>query len=1213
MDYLLLSLEYVLFTIPVFLIFVLSFRLFVRGKAFERLFYFVAFVVPIASILSLIKVFFIVELGATPTALLPINLTFGLFLLMFGVVTTYLVLGVKGYPNIFEMLGFILLVSVSLILKDSAKALDFFSWGLIGISTIHFVRYFAFSRYSTPRIKREYVVVVIFVTISNLLKLLYYVSFLPLYPTIYISLILMFLGLLHIVFLIRDISQNLPQREIPEDVLKSKVSIFRRIIGLVLVATIILNGLTALSYYEFRQEKTNILINLEEQTAFASSKIYGNFNTYVIDTSENHIRYLAETIDKENLNAAISEVKSFYETHSNYFSSITILSNTGKITYTYPFTYYIGADISSQAHVQKILKEHVEVVSSPFMAVEGFPAIAIYIPVENSKNPSIYAIGGLIDLRRLSQLLSSGIQQNIIYFVLEDGVVVANNFDYKYLLSNDHTIIKSDSFKNFFKKSYSFTYKGHSFEIVALSNPESAQNEIKSAFYRILIFNGSSILIFLISFILLLYALYGSEKELTSKIESELKKEIETLKEYKNLQEKLQILNDFIYESNIEEPPEKFIEKLFFFVKKLIPKVEKGVLWMAEGNKVIPTATYGYDMDVLKKLVLDKDREERFWSVPTIVQKIGITGFPDELKDIARLLSLEEISETLIVPIIVEGHYIGHFSLDIFSKDIHFDDFDVAIAKSISKVLSFYLSTNALLERIKQEVNLNAELATSLQSVIQFVTKAKFTEPYEKFFQELLEFAVKFINGGEKGTVWLVDDNKMKCIAAVSFDKDKLNEYLNISKETEESLARNEPVRIIENITKVGLSEEEQKITHLLNMDDITYTITASFFVDNTYYGGMYIDTTLKENPFTEFDKEFMKAISNFGSLYIQTKKLFTDMESELKVDSLITNISENVRSEMDLNEFLTTLYTLTSKTFPISYIAFSTKFENKFIHILVKENDITSVINDSFEFKEALHSKIDPNYIPVNYEVENSSIKIGISDITLEDVIFQLEVNLLPILKEYFSYKEREKLLADVMVAFAKAIDSKDPYTRLHSENVTKYAFFFGKKLGLDITLLRKLVFAAVLHDVGKIGVREAVLLKEAPLTESEREEIKKHPEKGFEIVNSIEGLKDVAKILRYHHERYDGHGYPDGLKGDEIPYLSRILAIVDAYDVMTADRPYRKAKSSIEAIEEILNMAGAQFDPDLAKKFAELKDEIESATKIDIREIFSYVLKIW
>lgn len=186
--------------------------------------------------------------------------------------------------------------------------------------------------------------------------------------------------------------------------------------------------------------------------------------------------------------------------------------------------------------------------------------------------------------------------------------------------------------------------------------------------------------------------------------------------------------------------------------------------------------------------------------------------------------------------------------------------------------------------------------------------------------------------------------------------------------------------------------------------------------------------------------------------------------------------------------------------------------------------------------------------------------------------------------------YEELRGLYLGTMAALAAAIDAKSYYTRLHSEVVTRLALETGQLLELDEKDAKTLEAACLLHDIGKIAVPDAVLVKPGPLTPDEWEEIKRHPVKGHEILASSGFLDEIASLVRSHHERYDGKGYPDGLGGRETPFLSRLICIADAFEAMTAERPYRKNPLSFdEAVAEVRRMAGTQFDPRLCGPFVE------------------------
>jgi putative nucleotidyltransferase with HDIG domain len=170
---------------------------------------------------------------------------------------------------------------------------------------------------------------------------------------------------------------------------------------------------------------------------------------------------------------------------------------------------------------------------------------------------------------------------------------------------------------------------------------------------------------------------------------------------------------------------------------------------------------------------------------------------------------------------------------------------------------------------------------------------------------------------------------------------------------------------------------------------------------------------------------------------------------------------------------------------------------------------------------------------------------------------------------------------------AFVKAIEAKDAYTRGHSENVAKYALMLGQELGLSVAELEEIHAAALLHDIGKIGIPGNILNKPGSLTSAEFKMLRTHPELSAQIVEDVPHLAKIAKIIRHHHEHYNGTGYCDGLSGEDIPYGSRILAIADAFDAMVSDRPYRMGCRREFALEEIRKNAGIQFDPEMADVF--------------------------
>jgi len=178
---------------------------------------------------------------------------------------------------------------------------------------------------------------------------------------------------------------------------------------------------------------------------------------------------------------------------------------------------------------------------------------------------------------------------------------------------------------------------------------------------------------------------------------------------------------------------------------------------------------------------------------------------------------------------------------------------------------------------------------------------------------------------------------------------------------------------------------------------------------------------------------------------------------------------------------------------------------------------------------------------------------------------------------------------------ALVAAVDAKDSYTARHSIAVTDYAVAIGRQLGLSASDIVALERAGLLHDVGKIGTPEIVLLKPARLDESEFEVIREHPEMSGHIVETIPFLANLAPVVRAHHERWDGAGYPDALAGNDIPLLARILSVADAFDAMTSDRPYRTGMPAIDACVELSTHKSAQFDPQVVDALLEAIDARE------------------
>ncbi len=237
---------------------------------------------------------------------------------------------------------------------------------------------------------------------------------------------------------------------------------------------------------------------------------------------------------------------------------------------------------------------------------------------------------------------------------------------------------------------------------------------------------------------------------------------------------------------------------------------------------------------------------------------------------------------------------------------------------------------------------------------------------------------------------------------------------------------------------------------------------------------------------------------------------------------------------------------------------------------------------------QQALTEKLNSDNINLNTKLEEFSQ-------VLSDEVYKATDDLKDKIREIERlYKKFRNLFIDFARALSAAVDARDPYTHGHSERVTKIAFsimeelqqFYGE-MDISDEVKETLLTSALLHDIGKLSLPDSILQKPGPLSPEEWVVMRRHPVIGQNILKPIEDLRAAGTIIRGHHERFDGKGYPDNVAGDDIPFLSRVICVADSFDAMTSDRPYRPRMKTEEAIAEVKRCEGAQFDPAVVKAF--------------------------
>jgi putative two-component system response regulator len=259
--------------------------------------------------------------------------------------------------------------------------------------------------------------------------------------------------------------------------------------------------------------------------------------------------------------------------------------------------------------------------------------------------------------------------------------------------------------------------------------------------------------------------------------------------------------------------------------------------------------------------------------------------------------------------------------------------------------------------------------------------------------------------------------------------------------------------------------------------------------------------------------------------------------------------------------------------------------------------SDIAMPGMDGYQFYENLRARPEWVTIPFVFltarggrEEVHKGKMLGVEDYLVKPIDRE---ELLATIRSRLS-RSQELMLAQLsqayqssLIMFSNAIELRDDYTRGHVERVMEYAVLIGKELGWNNQRIEELKFGSILHDVGKIYVHEAILRRPGPLSPGDWEEMKMHPVVGAELIKNIDYLTYALPVIRHHHERWDGNGYPDGLVGEQIPLMARVVAVADALDAMTSPRAYRTPAGARQAYEEIVACAGSFYDPMIVQVF--------------------------
>lgn len=529
------------------------------------------------------------------------------------------------------------------------------------------------------------------------------------------------------------------------------------------------------------------------------------------------------------------------------------------------------------------------------------------------------------------------------------------------------------------------------------------------------------------------------------------------------------------------------------------------------------------------------------------------------------------------------------------------------------------------LEKEREALRSEAEISSSLLSMFKALNSSL---DERELIKTVLNLAPRYLRLDRIG-IFLYDESVRSFVFAGGYGFDPTEEGILLSRNFRvgdfpamDKAVKGETV-IIEDATKTDLISND-----LVDTFGIMSAVIVPIIAREKVIGGIYADyKTLR--PTEKREVSFLEGLADGIAIALQNSRLYRqsverllDLSGKIETIKAMAMLDREILSTIDRVTILKTAVALVSRIMPCERAA--VLFREGENYRVISEWGVGRFLDNVYKVKgshlEVLETKRGSLFIPdlavdtteCLYHREQNAIgiksslmvplatkgeTIGLLDIgstfhgrlapgnlsTAENIGSQITVAL----ENARLYEELQQLLINTITSLASAIDAKSPWTKGHSERVTQYALQIGEEMGLKGEELERLKLSGLLHDVGKIGTYDILLDKPTKLTDEEFELVKKHPLKGAEILAPIKQLADVIPGVRYHHERYDGKGYPDGLKGEEIPLQARILCVADSFDSMTADRPYRPSPGKEYAISEFKRCLGTQFDPNIVEAF--------------------------
>ena len=1008
-----------------------------------------------------------------------------------------------------------------------------------------------------------------------------------------------------------------------------------------IVASILTYFILSTLQFTFNEYVKEEFSHLSQSTAIVNFTLKGEF-----DGIRNDLILLSKNKEIADFSQnAEADMEEFYNLNKEFLLSISRIGENGKLVFAYPDKSEIGKDISNKPHVNIALTTHGEVLSDPIRTVDGSVGMVFHEPVFKDGEFD-GTVSALINLDFFNEWIAEIAEPGeSIIFLNPSGTIVCST-DSKFLLNNVKKVFDcypadldgavDTNLGQVFVKSSPVELLPGEIYIAAEWTPQGV-------FFRQFIVQHFGYFFILLSFIVGFIVLLKKTWDLAGEHAQDLRMVIdEEMKNLKILSGKLSDVIEFFPSINIRQDINVFCEKLLDIALTILDNGEAGSIILKQGDIYKFIAVRGYDKSLVDKIVLtEKEILISKNDEPVIIKNIFINSvfkkkrYRKRTERILEEVGTSRIKATIQAPFVIDDEYIGGLFIDNFHSESAFSETDLKIISSISKLGLVYLRNMFFFKRARDA---EEKFYRSILSFSELDIRMKESE----FFERILDIGRSLVPVADAGTITLKSDDHFRYVAVTGFDRDVL--LSTILKKEDAFIPSTKEVSIVKKIVNKNISEELKVRFSKAGADKIKQTLIAPIIVNDEYFGSIFLDSFKKKAVFTEEDRYLATALSNLSSAFISNLVSYGKLEKLVDFNKVSLSLFHEIDPKRGREDVVKKVFEILSNLYPdeveevgigekrSSKPVVMTKFSGKRIEKYIWKAQDKGLIKRALKEKGAFFvTTSSPFELSVKNEKRRKHWSEAVVYSNVKEIpIFRIRFNkakmfnpeekrfferfgqeIIAMYQSALSFEEIKKLFIKYITSLVNAINSRDPYTKGHSERVASLSYLTSEKMKLDRKEQRKILFAAILHDIGKIGVPEEILAKPGKLTEEEYKVVQKHVEDGKNIVFPMD--PEIAEIIGAHHERWDGAGYPTGLKGDEIPISSRIIAVADVFDALRTDRPYRKAFSIKDAIKIIKEEKGTHFDPLVVDAFLSIpvKEIKKVLAKPDVVSLITQVLE--